>query len=340
MTLLEVVIGAALSIVLTLAAFTFSQHQSRVMGLSSTSLNMGQAGRTAIDLLADDIRHAGVGIGYRPDGSFPGVILGEFTFGAARFATSGMTVPLASGEISTDDLGFRLADGNYATVADWSTSGTAQICAGSGVRSGELSVVRTEDGLAFKTISITALTSGAGCTTGLCLGGCDTLVWSDDTSLESEDDATSMSFLGGELATGYKSVVWFVEATDPSREGIAALRRVMFDGTRECGQRDYTCGDLVAEGIETLQAQFWEWDPGNDRWNNVTGGTTTPWSRLRVDVELVVRGMSTGDRPQGMHELRLEPGVCVPSCDTPDGIERRVLRASTEIKNSGRARIR
>lgn len=339
--MIEVVVGTALALVLTAAAFSFATQQSRMLGVTTATMSMGQSARASLDLLVEDLRHAGVGTGYLPDGTFSGILSGDYSAGGVSFDSTDRTLTLSTGPTVTDDLGVRMADGAYGTIADWSLAGGAQLCAGSGLEAGALAFVRTEEGLAGRTVLVQSIAPAAACTTGRCLGGCEVITWVASPSFLTEASAATASYLGGELAAGFKTVVWFVEADDPARVGLGALRRAVFDHVRGCAARDHRCGELVTEGVDTLQIAVWEWDADDARWIDATSGTPAPYARLRVDLELVLRARTADDRPHEPVRLQLAPGRCAPDCSgVTDGVPRRVVRTSTELRNSGRTRIR
>jgi hypothetical protein len=95
------------------------------------------------------------------------------------------------------------------------------------------------------------------------------------------------------------------------------------------------------EGVETLQVAVWGWDRATDSWLDVTAEPMiTDRERLRVDLEMVVRGDSDFEqRVQPPVQLQLED-ACVPDCDQGDYVNRWALRTTVEIRNSGRLQLR
>lgn len=340
-TLLEMVVGAGVSMVVCAAAFAFAQHETRVLGLTTNSIDMNQSNRTMIDYLSEDLRHAGAGVGYRTDGTFGGLLLGSYTVDGVAFSAQASRVNIPNNStMLTDDLGMVIADGARSTIANYSIAGNGQICANSGLTVGELAVLRSEDALAARTVRIDGLSAGT-CSTGTCVGGCQNFTWSATGGFSSDTVAAQASYLGGELAGGLKSVVWFVVGTNGASIPGGSLRRAVFDGrTVTCTARNNTCGVLMSENIDTLQFQVWRWDTTAATWRNVTAGPLDTRDRLRVDIELVARARVEVDRNIAPVALRLEAGQCVPNCSVRDKYERRVLRSSVEIRNSGRMRIR
>ena len=139
----------------------------------------------------------------------------------------------------------------------------------------------------------------------------------------------------------FAEVVWFVV---PGADQEGELRRAYVTQADPCNARDDQCGGLVAEDVETLQVAIWQWDDQTSAWvNQTTAGTVGDRRRLRVDVELVVRGGQ--DEQSGAHrpiELKLDGQKCVGgSCGaTGDKWRRFAVRTSVEIRNSGRMLIR
>lgn len=339
-SLVEALVASALAVFVSAAAFAFTQTQTRQVGLAGESLTMTHASRSMIELLREDLRHAGLGVGYRSDATFAGLLLGAFNVNGVAFNSNNAVINLESeSAMPTDDVGMVMADGGYATISAFSLAGNGEICAGAGIQTGDLVVLRSEDGMAAQS-AIVSILGSTPCSTGFCVGGCQAFTYATDGSFQSDSFAATASYLGGEMAGALKTIVWFVEASDPSRAGIGALRRATFDNRRTCTARDQSCGDLMAEDVETMQLQIWAWDALAANWRNISGGPLPSGLRLRVDLELVVRSRVHSDRQYAGTALRLEPGACVPACGTTDDVERQVMRASAEIKNSGRMRLR
>src|SRR5688572_1502418 len=147
LTLIELSISVAISAFLVLAAVTLSADHSRLLGLTTDRIEAHQEARLALDLLAFDARHAGVGIGYRPSGWFEGMTRGSFTVeGGARFESNNRRIELASGPTITDDLGLRIANGDTRTIADFD-SNSGQMCSGSVFANGDLVSFISREGL-------------------------------------------------------------------------------------------------------------------------------------------------------------------------------------------------
>ncbi len=337
-TLVEVVVASAISLCIVSAAVAFAGHASRLLGITKQSLDLEQINRASMDLLLEDLRHAGTGVGYSTDGSFPGLKLGAFNFDGASFNSNNNSVILSSGTASTDDIGIIVADGAYATIAHYSLAGTGQICAGSGISSGSLVMLHSDDGISGRSVIVGGITAAA-CLNGACERGCESFTWTADPSFTSDPSATSVLYAGGEMASGLKRIAWFVESS-PGTPRIGNLRRAVFDNTHTCSARNASCGDLVADHVETVQTQIWRFDTTTSSWQNATTGVLDDSDRIRVDVEMVVRGRTDTGTRRDPAVLRLEPNTCIPGCSTVDGVDRRVVRGSAELRNSGRMRIR
>ena len=113
-----------------------------LMGVTEDRLDMVQASRVVMNLISSDVRSAGLGL--RPQtGQFQGLLTGPFTVGGVPFggagtlqvqeadATgSGTFTPYA---VPTQDLGVRLADGDQATIVDFTGKGSTAGSMTSGV---------------------------------------------------------------------------------------------------------------------------------------------------------------------------------------------------------------
>jgi Tfp pilus assembly protein PilW len=361
-TLMEAMVGLACAMLVLLGAVGFAHYEIRTLGISRDNLEMTQAGRMSLDLLMDDLANAGAGVGYDETGLFMGLDLpdpsltdGTFLRGTAQFDSTNRNVqinhldvanPGTAGVFPTDDIGLMMAEGQYVTVTFWGAT-TAQICGPSGFAVGDTVLVRSADGISAKTVALTSVTPGAGCVAGTqCEQGCEDLVHTadPDASFNSGASANTTDFAGGSMAGGFNMVTWFVDATDPSRP---QLRRLV--GT--CPAIDDTCGDVVADYVDTLQMRVFErvgtaWQDRTD--TGIPLGSANP---VRVDVELVLRAAHPDISGAGHPHARLVledkclpgpdeplPDPC-PSAAQPNLMRRLVLRASVELKNAGHMRI-
>lgn len=155
-TLIELMVGVVIALFLTAAAVLFVQHETRLMGISQDRLDMIQGSRVALDLMSEDLRKAGQGIGYDAQGNFQGLLLGQFNAGNVRWNPDGgpaspnpSPVPPPPGFYRnvtlrmTDngsaflgttyvtrsvDVGVQFADGAYSTIANWNGAGTLEMC--------------------------------------------------------------------------------------------------------------------------------------------------------------------------------------------------------------------
>jgi hypothetical protein len=356
LTLIELSIGVLIGVFLTAAAVAFATHETRLMGVSQDQLDLSQSGRAALDLLARDLSSAGAGVGYGLNGAaagFAGLLQGPFQVDGVSFNTTG-AAPTAgtslslSGigpdgregariSVSTVDLGILSAQGTYATIAAYDAAGSGQLCEGppgrrTQFRAGELVVLRDAARMAARTARITAGAAGA-CTQDTCVFQCIPFTFVDAPGWFATDpQADQVNYLGGEIAGGLAAAVWFI--TDDGA-GRGTLRRAVFDANNGCAARDAACGTMVADLAETLQAVAYSWNATDGRWVNSDQQPIRARDRIRVDLELVVRGRGASGRPSAPIPLMLRPGVCVPDCGTTDGAVRRVYRTSVELKNSG-----
>jgi type II secretory pathway pseudopilin PulG len=335
-TMIELMVGAATGVLISLAAFTLARTQMKQLDDATETVQMAQVGRAALSLIADDARYAGAGLGLRADRRFAGLLTGDYSIGGATFKSTGTLVQVGRDyAIPSDDLGFVLASGPYATIAAHSVPGVVDICAGSKFATNSLVVMRAEDSLSARSVLINSI-SPTTCTYGSCVRGCERVAYSEYPFYVSDTGAQASFFPGGDLGGGMKSVVWFVEADDPARPFTGTLHRAVFDATNTCPSRGASCGSKMAERVETLQFKVWTWRSDTSSWVDVSAGPLEASDRLRLDVELVVRAKSASERKQSSIPLTLESNTCVPNCNGGDKTERRAFRTSIELKNSGR----
>jgi hypothetical protein len=384
-------VGVTIALFLTAAAVLFVRHETRLLGVSSDRLDMIQGSRAALDLISDDLRKAGVGVGYDEQGDFSGLLLGQFQAGGVTWnpdgtsSTNPQPVPPGQGayrrldmqdtsggsalgggalwESRNVEIGIRYADGVSATVANWSP-GLLELCRVDDDDDGnpdaitnqfndpDIVVLRDDSYMTAQVVQISNL-NAAPCTYGQCVHGCLSaayVTWpggAGNATFSTGAAVNSVSYVGGEVHDGYKTIVWFVAA---DANGFGTLRRAEFDGDpgNTCAAADNTCGGGVARGIETLQMQVWQWNPtpapgawvnvGQGPLTNPTPGEAPP--RMRVDVEIVVRAEGTDVKTHPQVTLRLRDGFCAPTpCNAGspeiDYTERRAYRTSVEIKNAG-----
>jgi prepilin-type N-terminal cleavage/methylation domain-containing protein len=350
-TLIEMLISTAISALVIAGVFALAAHETRLMSSTSDKLEVVQGGRAALDAIADDLRHAGAAIGDQDGVGFAGLAKGTVTIGGAAFVSQNRTLSLSAigngtYDTTTDDLVMMMALGNVRSVIEYDLAGTGQKCAGGGFMPNgqpELVVVRSPDGFYARTIVVDSI-AAVPCGTATCIDGCESFTFTNDSTYVSGTTAGNFNYVSGEMYGQLHRVAWFVVATDPTQPGVGSLHRAIFDASHPvCNTLDHTCGDLMAEDVDSLQLQYWQWDEDANNWANVTD-PGTPYifgARIRVDVELVMRSRATSDRPQTPLALRLEPGACVPDCNRTDNyVHREVFRTSVEIKNSGRMVLR
>ncbi len=339
-TVTELMVSSAIGLFTLAVAVRVAADHTAILSQTTSRLDTLQSARMSIDLMAEDIRHAGLGIGYRPDGRFAGIIRGTFTVsGGAQFGAQGFNQTLTTGAIPTDDLGLRIASGDLRTIAQYfGTQG--QICAGGDFTVGDTVMLLTREGLHGQTVRLNSLNGGS-CTEGRCRDGCTTFTYSVDSSYQSDAGAALANFVGGTMVGDYSEVVWFVV---PGASGSGELRRAEINEQNPCAARDSTCGGRVAEDVETLQVGVWQWDDDLAQWVDRTqAASVDDRRRVRVDVEVVLRGRQDGE--QGAHHpiaLELDPNTCVGGAcgGSADTYRRSVVRTSVEIRNGGRMLLR
>lgn len=216
-TLIELMVGVVIALFLTAAAVLFVQHETRLMGISQDRLDMIQGSRVALDIISEDLRKAGAGIGYDEQGNFQGLLLGQFNAGNIRWNPDGGPAnpnpsPLPPGPgvfrnvtlQMTDngsvfagttyvtpsmDVGVQFADGAYSTIADW-TNGTMELCRTDDDRDGladpiteqfagatERAVMRDQSFFSAYVVELSNIAPIGACTTGECLFGCVSAAW-------------------------------------------------------------------------------------------------------------------------------------------------------------------
>ena len=361
-------VGFTIAILLTLAAVSFAASETRLMGISRERLDLEQSSRAAIDLIAEDLKQAGSGIGYRADGTFAGLLLDRFEVNGVTFNPDGGDPtefnpgegvgPGARAEIElplymerevlgdtydsvTTDIGILTANGAYATIQAFNFGGSGVFCrsAETFFRENEIVVLRSQSSLDGFTARI-ELRGNDPCDTTNghdCVNGCTTFDYVANPIFVSDPTADQRSYLGGEIAGGVKTIVWFIVADG----GGTTLRRAIFDDRFNCDGRNALCGNVVVNNIESMVAQAWTFSRENGVWTNAGQVPIATNDRIRVDVEMVIRGRKAGTRMRMPVALNLLPnGInCIPNngnCNEPaDFGQRTVIRTSVEIKNSG-----
>ena len=340
-TVLELIVAMGIGLIVTVGALVMTADLQKNYHRHIGELGANQRLRETLELLAQDVRNAGVGVGYDPNGVFGGFLTGGFsTAGGASFSANERSMATLDGAVLTDDLGIRRAEGERRTIL-FLESGAGVICAGQTFTANELVIVTARNGRAARTIRILGATPGA-CQRGSCTNGCQLVSWAFDPTYAADSSSNVRSFAAGDLYQKYETVVWFV-ATDNT--GFPALRRASGDILDTCSSVSEACGAEVAEGVEFLQFAVFRLDTLTHQWVQVQHDQPIQTlERLRIDLELVVRARSDPGVGRA-HVVRseLSPGLCVPEhcgSDQTDRVPRIALRTSVEVRNAGRLQIR
>lgn len=372
-TMIELMIGTVIGALVLLVAVAFTQHEVRMLGLSNEVLEMTQAGRSAIDLLSEDLQNAGAGVGYDGTGEFVGLELKAFTRDAETFdANNNAIIDLTNSEgvqttYETDDIGILLADGEYTSIWMFDTAAEKLgVCGPSAFQTlldggNPLIVVRTADGMFGRTVKLVDQDVGWGTPPpdDECVNGWEVWNWDTDATWKSAADADTIDIVyeAGEAHGNFRRITWYVTS-----DGVKGRLMRLTDET--CAGRGppyppparssafpppgpvdpASCGEVVADDVEVLHLKVFELV--DNVWTDRTGGVGLPpgvshvntSNRLKVDLELVIRSRLTDVQltPHPAVELALEPpGTCVPSGCAPDHVRRMVMRASVELRNAG-----
>lgn len=340
-TLLELMVALGIGLAISFLAFTLTADMQRYSHRHMSELGASQRLRQVLDLIASDVYHAGIGVGYTPTGEFEGFLVGDFQAeGGAQFDVDNRSITTVDGVLLTDDLGVRRADGERRTIL-YLEEGLGLICDGMNFEANELVAVTARNGSGARTLRVLDHSS-ADCTRGSCVDGCQSITYSEDETYRSDSSVVGRSFSAGDLYRGFETVVWFVVTDD---EGNPSLRRAGQQALASCSDVSASCGAEVAEGIEVVQYTMWQMDSSTEEWVEVSKESAiTAEEALRVDIEIVAKGQS--DPNIGMQhvvESQLEPSLCIPThCgdNSHDQTPRLVLRTTIEVRNAGRLRIR
>ena len=301
-TLIELLVGFTIAILLTVAAVSFAAHETRLMGISRDRLDLAQSSRAAIDLIAEDLKKAGAGIGYRSDGTFAGLLLDKFTVDGVDFNPDGVTptpfnpsvgtgpgvsARLTLGEVGfrrtttgnsytsiTTDVGIVTANGSYATIVRFNPlAQTGAVCTHpeTSFRDGEFVIFRSEASLdsmsaVLRPTGVTACASDNG---HGCANDCQNFDYVPNGVFRSDPGAINRGYLGGEVAGKLKTIVWFMVG-----DGVTAqLRRAVFDDENTCVGRNDLCGSNVVSNVEALLAQAWVFDRTSGLWDQRWAGS-------------------------------------------------------------------
>lgn len=337
MSLVEVMVATAVGASVVAFGLVVTGDFNRGYQRHAGSLDSARSLRSALELIAQDVRQAGVGVGYTADGEFPGLVTGNFTVQGAAFSAEGRAVSTVDGPMTVQDLGLRRATGTRRTVLWLDPSGEGEICAGLSFEPEDLSIVADRGGRRSRTVRVLS-SSPSGCVRGLCTGGCTSIQFEEDDAWVSDPAAREGRAQGGDLFSRYESVVWFVAADD---RGQPELRRVG-SLSPPCADADAGCGELAAPGVLWLRFRVHRHD--GDGWIPV--GLDRPLmteDRLRVDLELAGRAPSDpGVGPMAAVASQMDTELCAPApCGSgSDRVPRAVARTTVEVKNAGQMRIR
>ncbi|MEM6369528.1 MAG: prepilin-type N-terminal cleavage/methylation domain-containing protein [Myxococcota bacterium] len=333
-TLMEMLVSLAIGAFVALTAVSFVGDQVRLLDSTTSKLESQQESRVVLELLAAELRSAGLGVGYTIDGQFAGLIRGDFSvIGGASFRSDGAEV----GGLSTDDLGIRFARGDVRTISNYTRGISGQVCSGGDFEADDLVLLMTRNGRTAHTARLGAVTPDA-CQGTQCVDGCETFNFVFEQGYETGGDAVTASYREGELFGDYREVVYFV-AEHPIRGN--ELRRAEISADQVCGGRAEGCGVTVGNQVDALQVRVWLFDEVTGGWVDVTGrGSIDEVGPLRVDLELVARAERSAMSRVALRSA-IEPGSCYPEpCDSQGKTPRESLRTTIEIRNAGRMQIR
>ncbi len=324
-TLIELLIGVFIALTLTLAAVMFATHETRLMGVSEDRVVVAESSRTVLDFMAADLAQAGAGIGYLPDGSYPGLRLDRVVLGACNFndgAANNMALSsvdrLGAGgagyNVLTRDVYIAYANGTYATISNFdAASNTGQFCTppatDPAIQNGEQVVLRRDNGLDWRMATINP-GANTGCTNHLCTGGCVNFTFAPlalplgggwATAGSSDPAAVTGEYTLGEVQGGLREVVWFVaqNPVDALGKNTTSLRRVEFNANQPsalCPVRDSNLGGLAANNVEMLEVTVSYWDGvGGTGWNLLAPYGAPPGPGIGPNIDA---GLSTNPRPR------------------------------------------
>jgi prepilin-type N-terminal cleavage/methylation domain-containing protein len=337
LTLIELLVGMAIGLFVVAAAVTFTSQQTRWLGFTASRIDVDQSGRVALEILAEDLRHAGLGVGYDSSDEFAGLRLGNFSVpGGATFDSTDRQLVLRTETTITDDVGILLADEGIATIAEFSGA-SGQICNVPAFEVGDIVTMVSEDSLSTRTARLTGLNDEV-CIYAACASGCRSFAFAADSTYLSDASADDVSYAGGEMFRGFKVLVWYVRSDGRTTE----LRRAILNQDTQCTDPAAGCGGTVTNDVETLQMRVWQWDEVGSAWIDRTDAASLVGrDRVRVDLELVVRTRQDQQGPQNPILSSLSDGLCLPGpCGTQDTVPRRAFRTSVELRNAGRTGVK
>ncbi|MBK6690153.1 MAG: prepilin-type N-terminal cleavage/methylation domain-containing protein [Deltaproteobacteria bacterium] len=359
-TLVEVMVAVGIFVIITAGAFMFAQQQIRTRKQTEYVLDTEQNARVTIDAIRRDLQLAGLGSGYRADGTFSGLDLG--VFGGGQFNSSDFN----HGASVSDDLRIRGAYGPARSIAtyDAPAPGNFEVCGGAfpewvAPQPNELAVMVDEAYTVSRVIEITNVNVGVGCTDSQCLspaagGLCDRITFINRGDLfQTDGSALNANYSGGTLFRGFFDALYFVQfaadgpdlfRVDLTRDLAGAILAVgapspCFGGRGICAVN----GNLMGEGVESVHFRVIEQRPptfppplavDNTVAFTAAGGIDNA-NRIRIDVEVIARSRTQEvEGVSGQVCSSIAPGVCFPAVGT-DRFRRRVLSSSVELKNTG-----
>lgn len=332
LTLIEIMVGVAVGSIIIVAALSLAVYSARIQHRQSSNLQVSRGLRDAAELIAEDVRNAGVGVGYDASGVFGGFALGA---DASPFAPSGRTVTSRDGSLPTDDLVIRRALGRRRSALG-QLAGEVELCVGLGVEAGDLISIVAKNGLSATAYRVQSLHAST-CALGVCVEGCEAAALTPTSLVPGGALVRS-----GDAFADLDVVAWFVvpPGDDPDHPG--GLRRATQAQFGACAQA-FDCGGLVSDVVTMLQVRYARFDEGLSSWVELDPAQPIRTrERLRVDLELFGRSRTDPGLGQAyglVSELVSE--TCAPSpCGTePGSVPRAAYRTTVEVRNAGRLRI-
>jgi len=354
-TLVELIVAMLIGSLLTTAAVAFVRSESKLMGVTEDRLEITQASRVVLNLIASDLRSAGLGL--RPTANqFDGLLTGAFNVGPVAFGPGNIQLEQADVDQApgaptnaynrpTQDLGVRLADGDQATIVAFDGtgggSGNFTVCDNPGLnfRNNEVVLLQDQTSLSTWAVELTNVGASSVCAAN-CASGCVPLTWQRPVSPAHRyvgNSGDNVDYRLGQMFGEFKTVVWFL-VPDPNRPNRGVLRRMTWDDTQpDCAARDNNCGALVARNVEAFYYRVYQFTPDGGWLEIAPGGAPDADGRIRVDIELVMRAEESSSQTFNQIQAELAPGAPAPFPQAArDRIARRVFRATVELRNAGR----
>lgn len=356
-TLVEVMVSVGIFAIVTAGAFMFAQQQLRTRKQTEFVLEAEQNARISMDAIRLDLQVAGLGTGYRADGNFSGLDLGNF--GGGLFASNDYN----HGAAISDDIRIRGAAGVARTIATYNAPApaTMEVCSGGFPewvvpQPPELAVIVDEAYTTSRVIQINGVAMGIACTDSDCVGtgSCDLITFTHRGDLfQTDGGALNANYAAGTLFRGYFDHLYFIQwggggpslfRADMTTDLVGAI--LPFGAPSPCLGGRGICAvnnNLIGEGVESVQMRLMEQLPPTapapwsiDSTNAFTAASGINNSnRVRVDIEVIARSRTQEvEAPKGQVCSVLAAGSCFPPAGV-DSFRRRVFSSSIEIKNSG-----